>query len=118
MDNRTQKMELLIILAIALGAVLINWRIAIGIAVGFVFSRFHMFMLSLRMNSIIDSSLDKGSANAFLIFFGGIIDTVILLIPFVLAYLFPMFIHWIGLAIGLLYDKMFLYISSLTKKED
>ena len=107
----------LIAIAISLIAALFNWRISLGFLLGIAFSRIHMILLSARLNAILDSSLKDKEPNAFLVFFGGIIDLLVLAIPLAISYFLGGYFHWLGVGIGLLFEKLLMYISALLKKD-
>lgn len=100
---------LIVIIVIAL---IFNWRIATGIVLGYAFSMFYWKLLDKRFALLFEFQQNVKS-NVVL---GTIVSFIVLAIPLVIAFLLPKLFSFIGVSIGLLYRKYYLYLEAFRKK--
>ena len=96
-----------ILLVIILIAMLINYRIALGIILGYIFYLIYQYLLEKRVDYIL-----KAKEVNFLSYISNILSLVILALPFLISLLFPKVFHWSGALIGMMFVKIYMYINS------
>ena len=99
--------EELILGIIILLFVIVDYKIALGILIGFLFALINKKLLTYRINHLMESKKVSLLAR-----FGGFISILLLSIPLLLSFLYPNILSWIGAFIGLLFDKLFLYLKT------
>lgn len=91
-------------------AAIIDWRVAIGIILGYLFSLVHSWVLKLRFGSLNPTRVKLGA------YLGVLFGLIVLAIPMLIAMLLPQFVHFFGVFIGLVYQKYTLYVQAIRNK--
>lgn len=107
LENRHKVLGLIIALS-----ALYDWRISTGIVIGYFFAFIHSKFLAYRFNKMFDAR----KTSIFLITMGSLLGMMILVIPIALSFVLPSAFHFIGVFIGLTFNKYYLYIGSFKKK--
>ncbi len=91
-------------------AAIIDWRVAVGIILGYLFSLVHSWVLKLRFGSLNPTRVKLGA------YLGVLFGLIVLAIPMLIAMLLPQFVHFFGVFIGLVYQKYTLYVQAIRNK--
>ena len=86
----------------------IDYKIAIGIVVGNIFSFLNYKTIEYRFNNL-------ESVNIFT-YLGTFLSIAVLILPLIVSFLIPNIMSWIGVTIGLLINKIRLYIGAFINK--
>lgn len=86
---------------------IIDFRIALGIFLGYLINIIYKRLLILRVDYIL-----KANKLNFLTYILNISGILILSLPILISLLFPNIFHWIGVLLALTYDKLYLYTNS------
>lgn len=103
------KSNLGLIVIIAIFAI-IDWRIAVGIIIGYPFSLLHSWLLKIRFSNITTAK------PRVVVYLGTIVSMLIFACPMLISMLMPQFVHFFGVFIGLIYHKYFLYVQAIRNK--
>ncbi len=93
---------------IALIALLIDCRISLGILLGFLFSFLQEKLVELK----VDVILQRRKAGA-LVFLSAFLSVAMMGIPLLISFLLPDVFSWIGVFIGMIYRKVYLFVANL-----
>lgn len=97
-----------IALFLAVAFLFINFRISIGIIVGYAFSYLNYKTIEYRYNNL-------EVVNIFT-YLGSLLSVGVLILPLVISFLIPTVLNWIGVVIGLLINKIRLIIGAFLNK--
>lgn len=100
--------DLLIAIVISLIFLFIDYKISIGVLVGYGFSYLNYKLIEYRYNH-----LESYNASFFL---GTLVCILVLAIPLIISFLIPSVLNWIGVMIGLLIIRTRLIIEAFVKK--
>lgn len=90
----------------------IDWRISTGIVLAYPFSYFQSKLITLRFTKPAEGG------RALLVAFGFFIDLLILAVPMIITGFFNEYFSFIGVFIGLIFEKYYLFFRVLVIKED
>ena len=105
------KRELFLVAILAIIGLIINYRIGLGILLGYAFSVLHYQFLKYRVNSI----LNQREVSIFA-YIGSILGIGLLALPIWISFLCPQLFHWAGVLVGLIYRKMAMYGKEAVRK--
>lgn len=111
MSKKTDNLTLCLVILCSLIALLFDWRITAGVVIGCIADYCYIKLLVMS----IDAQLKENSTKNKLIFMGSL-RMGILMIPFLLAVLFPEFFHLIGAFIGCMSYKFALFAEGFRKE--
>lgn len=97
----------LVLIVIILVSAIIDWRISVGIIVGYPFSLLHSWLLKARFSSLTTHKAGLNKAG---------LGLLVLAMPMLISMLLPQYVHFIGVFIGLIYEKYSLYVQSIRNK--
>ena len=107
---KTQKRYMVFFIMIAIFAIY-DYRISLGIVLGYLFSLIHSKLIASRFNALFDNQRVKTT-----VYFGFLLDLIVLCIPIAIAMLLPKIFHFFGVFIGLMFEKYSLYFEAFRKK--
>ena len=102
--------NLVVLIVITALVAIYDWRISTGIILGYLFALLHWRFLNYRF-----SSLDPKGVK-LRVYLGMVITLLIFACPILIAMLFPQFVHFFGVFIGLMYQKYFAYVQAFRNK--
>lgn len=108
MSKKSFFSELLLSLLIALVFLLINYKISLGVLLGFTFSFLNYRLIEYRYNHL-------DTYNSWVVL-GALFSTMVLAVPLMISFLLPNIFNYIGVMIGLLVIKVKLIIEAVVKK--
>lgn len=108
MSKRGFFSELVLSLLIAAIFLLIDYKISLGVLLGFTFSFLNYRLIEYRYNR-----LEKYNSWVIL---GALFSTSLLAVPLVISFLLPSIFNYIGVVVGLLVIKVKLIIEAVIKK--
>ena len=88
-------------------ALLFDFRITLGLLLGFAFSLLHQRFLEYRTDRILSSA-----SVGVLAYIGGVLSLLLLALPLLLSFFLPGVFHWGGVFVGLMNRKFVLYFES------
>ncbi len=86
---------------------LFDYRISLGLLLGVLFSYLQVKLITVRADGIL-----RRRKAGFLVFLSSILSVAAMAIPLLITFLLPDIFSWIGTFIGMIYGKMYLYISA------
>ena len=110
--NRKITNEIKVLAVIIVVTLILNWRVATGIILGYAFSFIYGKLLEKRF-ALMFENLETSKSNVVI---GTIISFLLLATPLLIAFLLPGLFNFLGVAFGLLYRKYFLYLEAFRKK--
>ncbi len=102
------------VLLCAIGVIVglfVDYRYSLSLIVGMLVSFWHLIRLDRKIKIGLKNQHGKG--RWAMLFFT---NMVLLAIPFMLAVMFPMYLNLVGVAMGLLLNKVVIYGSMVRKK--
>ena len=102
-----KKIKYYILLGILLISLVINYHITLGFILGYIFYIIYQKILILRIDYII-----KANKVDIIIYLINLFGLILLAIPLLISMLYPQIFHWLGVFMGLVFDKLFIYINS------
>ena len=84
-----------------------DFRISLGMLLGALFSFLQMKLITVRTDGIL-----RRRKAGFLVFLSSFLSVAAMAIPLAITFLLPEVFSWIGTFIGMIFGKMFLYISA------
>lgn len=108
MSKRGFFSELVLSLLIAAILLLIDYKISLGVLLGFTFSFLNYRLIEYRYNHL-------EHYNSWVIL-GALFSTSLLAVPLVISFLLPNIFNYIGVVVGLLVIKVKLIIEAVIKK--
>ena len=94
MNKRKYLENSLIVLVLSIILLFLDYKISIGVVVGYLFSILNYKFIEYRYNNLETYSP--------LFFVGSFVSIMILAIPLVLSFIYPNFMSYIGVVIGLM----------------
>ena len=105
---KSYKITAILVLTTSLVLFFVNYRLALGILLGFIFDFFYNTLMSNTLTSIINIS----GQNKFMITIQIILNLVMIVLPLGLAFIVPTMFHYMGVFIGLIINKFcFVFIN-------
>ena len=114
MNRKYLNVSLIAGLVLAVVFALFRWQISAGIVLGLAFYRIYFYLLSTHINDVIDEGVSQGGRTLTIL--PKIGRLLVLIFPFLAAYLLPEYIDFIGVAIGLLMFKVCAIIMSFIER--
>ena len=113
MNSKYLKVSLIAGLVLAVVFAFIRWQIAVGVLLGLVFYQLYFFLLTRHMNEVIS----EGAANGkMLTILPKMVRLFVLFCPFLVAYLLPEYVNFIGVTIGLLMFKFCMVVMTFIER--
>lgn len=113
MNRKYLKVSLIAGLVLAVVFAFIRWQIAVGILLGLGFYQLYFFLLTMHMNEVIDEGVAGGK---ILTIWPKMVRLFVLFFPFLVAYLLPEYVNFIGVAIGLLMFKFCMLVMTFIER--
>ena len=108
MNKRKYLENSLIVLILSIILLFLDYKISIGVVVGYLFSILNYKFIEYRYNNLETYSP--------LFFVGSFVSIMILAIPLVLSFIYPNFMSYIGVVIGLMILRTRLIIEAFISK--
>ena len=108
MNRRDLVLDFFVVVALGFVFLFIDHRISAGIVTGFIFALINYKLIERRYQN-----LDKVSISTYL---GIFLSTFVLIIPLFISVLFPAYLNWIGVLIGLLTIKASIIVKAVLEK--
>lgn len=102
------KQDLLVAVGVSIIFLFINFRFSIGIMAGYLFSILNYKIIEYRYNNV--------EIVSFLIVFGALISTFVLVVPLIVSFLIPNIMNYIGVIIGLMINRTRIIIEAFLNK--
>ena len=99
----------LVLIVITVIAAIIDWRIALGILIGYLFSLLHSGFLKVRFGNLTSGGVKLR------VYLGLLVSFMIFACPMLIAMLLPQYVHFIGVFIGLMFPKYAMYVQVFKK---
>lgn len=106
--NRVSFKECWLLILAFLVFLIVDFRVSLGIALGFFCSNIHFKLIEKQFRAIC-----RGETGGVFLYGSYALRLAILASPIILSCLFPDYLHWTGVVGGLLFDKFKLYYRHL-----
>ncbi len=113
MNSKYLKVSLIAGLVLAVVFAFIRWQIAVGILLGLGFYQLYFFLLTLHINEVISEAAANGK---ILTIWPKMVRLFVLFFPFLVAYLLPEYVSFIGVTIGLLMFKFCMFVMTFIER--
>jgi len=113
MNSKYLKVSLIAGLVLAVVFAFIRWQIAVGILLGLGFYQLYFFLLTMHMNEVISAAEENGK---ILTIWPKMVRLFVLFFPFLVAYLLPEYVNFIGVTIGLLMFKFCMFVMTFIER--
>jgi len=113
MNSKYLKVSLIAGLVLAVVFAFIRWQIAVGILLGLGFYQLYFFLLTMHMNEVISAAEENGK---ILTIWPKMVRLFVLFFPFLVAYLLPEYVNYIGVTIGLLMFKLCMFVMTFIER--
>ena len=104
--------EIKILVGMIVIALFVKWQIATGIVLGCIFASLYGKILERRFSALLSNHADSKVVTIV----GTIISFMLLAMPILIAFLLPEIFNFLGVFIGLIYRKYFIYLEAFRKK--
>ena len=108
MNKRKYLEDSLIVLVLSIILLFADYKLSIGIVFGFLFSILNFKIIEYRYNHL--------ETYGPLFFIGSLVSIMVLAIPLVLSFIYPSFMNYIGVVIGLMILRIRLIIEAFISK--
>ncbi len=113
MENRIVRYSTICGLALAAALLIFDWRWSAGIVIGLVFFVIYFLMLRLKIDEQLSAAGSGKASDAF----SKAARMLILAVPLLLGFVFPEFISFWGVFIGLMMFRVTLVVTSIFLKD-
>ena len=90
---------------------LLNWRISLGLVLGYLFSQVNGKLTEMRIDALIANGASPGGAQLLSFF----LKPLVIALPLLLSFLLPDIFHWAGTFLGLMIPKIILITDTILR---